>query len=54
MGGIDNPLTPNLDEEECDKAVFDERGGNSFVNLNVGSNSSERKRFGMPISSLQE
>ena len=30
MGGIDNPLTPNLDEEEFDKAVFDERGWEFF------------------------
>lgn len=30
MGGIDNPLTPGLNEEEFDKVVFDERGWEFF------------------------
>lgn len=30
MGGVDNPLTPNLNEEDFDKAVFDERGWEFF------------------------
>lgn len=30
MGGIENPLTPDLSEEDFDKAVFDERGWEFF------------------------
>lgn len=30
MGGVANPLTPGLNEEEFDKAVFDERGWEFF------------------------
>lgn len=30
MGGVDNPLTPDLNEEDFDKAVFDERGWEFF------------------------
>lgn len=30
MGGVENPLTPGLSEEDFDKAVFDERGWEFF------------------------